>query len=837
MISPDAICIADREGTVIDVNKACSQLMGYEIAEMVGRNFKEFVHPEDLLKTQDIVQQTASGVISRFFENRNIHKSGAEIHFIWSGVWSEEDEVLFCIGRDVTEQKVAMRNLREKEELYSTFAEHGSDMLSLFDAELNYLYCDESIDRILGYKPDQLIGTSAWQFIHPEDIPMLKEALASGLASVDQIEIPEFRFKDAAGGWRWLEARGSNQMQNPAIKGLIVSTRDVTDKVYSRKQLQESELRFKALFEANPDLVALISKEGMVMDVNANVTSFLRKEKHEIVNHPLSDFLPLENLALSNNTRQKAIDGKQVSYEIEIPLAGSDPRNFEIKKFPVTINHELIGVYTIARDITAAKKQQKIIKRQAKKLNTIFESITDAFFTLDKNWNFTYINSEFDKLLKTNRKEFIGKNIWTVFPEEVDGEFYRQYYRAVETNRAAHFEAYYEKLDIWLQVKAFPSKEGLSVYFDDITEKVKIKQELEKLALVASKTINGVVILDAEGKTEWVNDGFKRVTGYILSEVVGKFPGAVLAGEETDEVTLSRIKEKIKKDKPFSEEILIYRKSGEKAWLSLDITPILDNAGKVVNIVVLETDITSRKEAEMRQLQLTEDLYKRNSDLEQFTYIVSHNLRSPISAAMGLADLLSTHDRSSADFDTSLGYLQKSIYKIDSVLKTLQKILSARDKKTNTEEKVEIELLCQQVIDDQWDLLKSSGSEIFMDIEEGIAAQGNKAFLYSIFHNLLSNAVKYRSPDRPLQVNIACFTNEDEGVTILFSDNGSGFDMQVAGEDLFKLYKRFHNDIEGSGIGLYLVKKHVESMDGQIVVESKVNVGTKFLIYLNKPQK
>ncbi|MBW3545743.1 MAG: PAS domain S-box protein, partial [Bacteroidetes bacterium] len=415
--------------------------------------------------------------------------------------------------------------------------------------------------------------------------------------------------------------------------------------------------------------------------------------------------------------------------------------------------------------------------------------------------------------------------------------FYHQYSLAIETGKAVHFEVYSKRIGKWLQVKAFPSKEGLSVYFDDITEKVKAKQELERLALVASKTINGVIIMDAEGKIEWVNDAFNRVTGYTLSEVVGKFPSTVLAGEDTDEATLSRIKEKTKKDKPFTEEVLIYRKSGEMAWLSLDITPILDDASVVVNIVVLQTDITFRKEAEARQQQLTEDLYKKNSDLQQFTYIVSHNLRSPITAAMGLINLLSIHDRSSADFDTTLGYLQESIYKIDSVLKDLHKILSARDKKNNTEERVEIEPLCQQVIDEQWELLKRSGSEVFMDIEKGIVAQGNKAYLYSIFHNLLSNAVKYRSPDRPLQVSIACFTNEDEGVTISFSDNGSGFDMQLAGEDLFKLYKRFHNNIEGSGIGLYLIKKHVESMDGQITVESKVNVGTKFLIYLNKPQK
>ena len=419
-----------------------------------------------------------------------------------------------------------------------------------------------------------------------------------------------------------------------------------------------------------------------------------------------------------------------------------------------------------------------------------------------------------------------------MYPNQVNGEFYHQLQKANETGEAVHFEAYVNRIGKWLQVKAFPSKNGLSVYFDDITERVNAKQELEKLSLVASKTINGVVITDVEKRAEWVNEGLTKLTGYTFSEMAGKYPGSLLIGEETDKATASRIEKGLMQDKSFTEEILCYKKSGEKIWLSLDFTPILNDAGEVERYIALQTDIIFRKEAEASQLQLTEDLFKRNNDLKQFSYMVSHNLRSSVTGAMGLVDMLTTVDKNSADFDKALDFLKKGIYKMDTTFKSLSTILSARDNKDTTMEVIELAPIVQLAIEEQQESLKKCGGEVFLDLEEGIIVNGNKAYLNSIFHNLLSNAIKYRSPNRELKVNIQCFRKKDSEIIISFSDNGSGFDMKLVGENLFKLYKRFHSNVEGRGIGMFLVKSHVEAMGGKIDVESKVDVGTKFLICL-----
>ena len=301
----------------------------------------------------------------------------------------------------------------------------------------------------------------------------------------------------------------------------------------------------------------------------------------------------------------------------------------------------------------------------------------------------------------------------------------------------------------------------------------------------------------------------------------------------TDKTSVELIRENRKKAKPFTRELLVYKKSGDKVWLLIDVTPVLNEKGEVTRFIAIQTDITDRKEAEESQLHMTNDLFKQNRDLQQFTYIVSHNLRSPVANIMGLADLLTTTvDKDSETYEVSLGYLKKAADQLDTVLRDLNQILSIRDKKAaSVNEKVELTPVIQQVLATLQEPLNECGGKVLMNIEENVSVSGNKGYLYSIFYNLLSNSIKYRSPNRGLEVSIKC-SNSDSGVVISFSDNGIGFDMKKVGDNIFKLYKRFHTNLEGRGAGLFLVKTHVEAMDGYIEVHSQVNEGTTFLIYL-----
>jgi signal transduction histidine kinase len=161
-------------------------------------------------------------------------------------------------------------------------------------------------------------------------------------------------------------------------------------------------------------------------------------------------------------------------------------------------------------------------------------------------------------------------------------------------------------------------------------------------------------------------------------------------------------------------------------------------------------------------------------------------------------------------------------------------ILTVRDKQdvVNVLEPVHLTNVLDQVLQVLDEPLQEAGGQISRNLPDNASVHGNRAYLYSVLFNLLSNSIKYRSEQRPLQVTITGTPQGEGGMQLTFADNGSGFDLEKAGADVFKLYKRFHATPPGRGIGLYLIKAHVESMGGRVEVRSQVEVGTEFFLYL-----
>jgi signal transduction histidine kinase len=160
-------------------------------------------------------------------------------------------------------------------------------------------------------------------------------------------------------------------------------------------------------------------------------------------------------------------------------------------------------------------------------------------------------------------------------------------------------------------------------------------------------------------------------------------------------------------------------------------------------------------------------------------------------------------------------------------------ILSIRERQgADAPEQVFLADVVQQARLNLEEALAQCGAEVVLNIRPDLQVLGNRAYLYSIFFNLLSNAIKYRSEARRLHVDITATAVPGNGLRVVVADNGLGFDTEKAGPDVFRLYKRFHTSQPGRGMGLYLVKTHVETMGGRIEVQSTVDVGTQFTLHL-----
>ncbi|MFD1874420.1 sensor histidine kinase [Hymenobacter bucti] len=271
----------------------------------------------------------------------------------------------------------------------------------------------------------------------------------------------------------------------------------------------------------------------------------------------------------------------------------------------------------------------------------------------------------------------------------------------------------------------------------------------------------------------------------------------------------------------------VYAAQGNSAPRYWDVVkvPLVDQ-GKVVGVHMVARDITEKT-------QHQQEIFDQNRDLQQFTYIVSHNLREPLANALGLVGLLGIEKADTPAFERVRSHLQGSLEQLDQVLQDLNTVLAVRDQDSLlVPEDVPLAEVVQHVLQTLQDVLHNCGGTLHTTIPNGFRVRGNRAYFYSIFFNLLSNAIKYRDPDRPLRVELTARDEAGSAKVISFADNGVGLDLAQAGDNLFQLYKRFHLKIPGRGVGLYLVKAHVERMGGHIQVRSAVGQGTQFSITL-----
>lgn len=247
--------------------------------------------------------------------------------------------------------------------------------------------------------------------------------------------------------------------------------------------------------------------------------------------------------------------------------------------------------------------------------------------------------------------------------------------------------------------------------------------------------------------------------------------------------------------------------------------------------VVLQRNLLEKVVAERTQeLNLTvENLLKHNQDLEQFSYIVSHNMRAPVARIQGLVNIFNKDNMSDEFNKEILKHLYDSSQSLDTILKDLTQIISIRKsiyiqkEYINIKEIIDIELvnLGNEINQTQAMIEKEIQIEEFYSI---------RAYMQSIIHNLISNAIKYRYPSRQLKILIRTYR---EGDTFYFTIQDNGLGVSLADPyKIFGLYQRMHTHVEGKGLGLYLVKTQIEAMNGTIQVESKINEGTTFKVAL-----
>ncbi len=274
--------------------------------------------------------------------------------------------------------------------------------------------------------------------------------------------------------------------------------------------------------------------------------------------------------------------------------------------------------------------------------------------------------------------------------------------------------------------------------------------------------------------------------------------------------------------------------NGEWKWiLSLSKIVSRDHTGKPTRLIGIHIDIDELKRKEIQMRQITEELMYTNRELEKFAYITSHNLRAPV---VNIVSLLNMIDKSSLVDNENLSIIDKidlSVKRLETTLNDLIEVVSAKKITLSEKKSINISECTKLVLSNLETQLIKVDAEVILNFDKADRILYIKSVLESVIQNLITNAIKYRSPERRLKIEIN--TSEDkEYVYLKVKDNGIGFDSSKYGEKIFKLYERVHHNIEGKGLGLYLIKTQIEALNGKIDVNSITNEGAIFIVSIKK---
>jgi len=375
---------------------------------------------------------------------------------------------------------------------------------------------------------------------------------------------------------------------------------------------------------------------------------------------------------------------------------------------------------------------------------------------------------------------------------------------------------------------------GLYGVSHDVTEvkegEAALTQSKENLRMIMDLLPQAVFAKDYNGKFVFVNKSFANLYGLTPKQLVYQTVTKMIPLKNEPGYFIEQDRKVIESGSTqIIPELKFVTEAGEERIFYTTKVPYILPGKNEKAVLGIALDITEQKKAEEERAKIVADIIQRNKDLEQFSYIVSHNLRAPVANIIGLSQLMQIAKHDEEDELAMMRGLSASVGKLNTVIKDLNYILEIKNQLSEKRERVILDDLLNDILFSVENMISKENVKIVTDFSEINELFTIKSYLYSVFFNLITNSIKYRQPGIQPEITITS-SRENNKLELTFRDNGLGIDLDRVGKNVFGLYKRFHNHTEGKGMGLYMTKTQVETLGGKISVLSEVNKGTTFKI-------
>jgi PAS domain S-box-containing protein len=732
---------------------------------------------------------------------------------------------------------------------YQELIEKSNDIATIVDKDGTITYVSPAIKRVLGYDPEEIIGKTGFEYVHPNDRERNAEALEAVLETPDDPQTVQVRFKHADGSWCWIETTLRNRLNDDdVIDGIVLNSRDITERKQEEREYQELAEEYEALLQTSGDAIFFLNvdttdetPEFRFARLSPGYETQTGITTEEVRGQtPQEVFGEEQGTEVESNYRRCVRQQQPISYREELLIA-EDARFWETRLAPVFVDGEIVRVVGIARNVTEQVERERELEATNQRLESLIEATPLTVMEIDTDGTVVRWNDEAENMFGWSRDEVIGE-FNPIVPDAQQEEFVSHRQRALSGERIRAKEVRREtkdgdKLDLLLSVAPITGPEGettsILAVLENITQQKTLEARLRSLQETAqqlsgaeSKDAIGAIAVDAASEILDLHitgiweynereDALIPITEtQAARDVFGDsprfLPGDGLAWDayQSGETQIyDDVQAEGQPHNPNTEirsEILV--PLGEYGLMS---------TGSVSTQVFSETDVDlfrilgATVEAALARANREEALHRQNERLDQFASLVAHDLRNPLSVAIGFLDI--------AQETGSQEHFDKVESAHDRIERLIEDLLTLARGETTIEDTEEIDL--EMITTEAWGYVETEGATI--TIADGVpTVTGDPGRLSQLFENLFRNAIEHGGDD--VTVTVGCL-DEENGFYV--EDTGSGIPQERQDE----VFNHGVTSSEGgTGFGLSIVADIAEAHGWTVSVTDGSDGGARF---------
>lgn len=605
----------------------------------------------------------------------------------------------------------------------------------------------------------------------------------------------------------------------------------------AQSRLASAVERYSALYDFAPTGYFTLDSRGIIIETNLAGASLLHTERAELTGQRFASFV-VDRPAFANFLERTMSGQSQQSCEFVLDDAKQALRTVLIEASRPHCDRD--ECWISASEITERTRLNAAMVASEMRYRRLFEASRDGILILNADTGrIVDVNPFLCKLLGYPTSAFIGRQLWELglFKDIVANEvkfvelqkrgFVRYEDLPLETAEGRRID-----VEFVSNLYAVDGHRVIQCNIRDITERKKVEQKNRQLSRAVEQNPASIVITDAEGKIEYVNPKFERLTGYTFDEVRGKNP-RVLKSDDTAPQDYAGLWQTICSGKEWRGEFHNRKKNGEMYWESASISPLRDASGKITHFIAVKEDVTERKKIETDLADARTRADAANVAKSDFLAVMSHELRTPLNGVIGFAELLTCTPLNAEQMEYVTTIQSSGEHLLSLVTDILD--FSSIEKGRMALETAEVDV--GELVETSFLPLRKQASDKGLEFLHEIAPDapttitGDARRLRQILINLLGNAVKCTAKGSVALRVATAGSGDARCLEFAVKDTGCG----ITPEALEKLFKPFsqadtslHRPFAGAGLGLVISQRLAEAMGGRICVESTPDIGSTF---------